>query len=47
MLSGPLDRAPLPNDLQVLLESSSPTLPTGALPSDPLAFVNRGPASGA
>ena len=36
VLSGALDRAPLPNDLQVPPEASSPALPTGALPFDPL-----------
>ena len=47
MLSGASDRAPLPDDLQVPLEASSPALPTGALPSDPPASMSRGPASGA
>ena len=48
MLSGASDRAPLPNDLRVPLEASSPALLVGALPSDPpLASVSRGPALGA
>ena len=46
MLSGAPDPAPLPDDLQVPLEASSPTLPVGALPSDPLASMDRSPASG-
>ena len=36
VLSGAPDRAPLPDDLRVPPEASSPTLPTGALPIDPL-----------
>ena len=47
VLFGALDRAPLPNDFQVPPEASSSALPTGALPFDPPAFVNRGPTSGA
>ena len=48
MLSGASDCAPLPNDLRVPLEASSPALLVGALPSDPpLASVSRGPALGA
>ena len=39
------DRAPLLDDLWVPPEASSPTLPAGALPFDPPAFVNRGPTS--
>ena len=47
VLSGASDRAPLPDDLRVPLEASSPTLPSGALPYNPLASVSQGPALGA
>ena len=36
VLSGALDRAPLPNDLRVPLEANSPTVPAGALLFYPL-----------
>ena len=47
MLYGAPDHDPLPDDLRVPLEASSPTLPVGALPFDPPASVNQGPTSGA
>ena len=42
VLSGAPDRAPLPDDLRVPLEASSPAFLAGALPFDPPSFVNRG-----
>ena len=47
VLSRTSDHAPLPDDLRVPLEASSPTLPAGDLPSDPPEYVSWGPASGA
>ena len=47
VLSRALDRAPLPNDLQVPLEANSSTLPARALPFDPPTSMNRDPTSGA
>ena len=47
VLYGAPDRAPLPDDLRVPLEASSPTLPIGALPFNPPASANQGPTSGA
>ena len=47
VLSRASDRAPLPDDLRVPLEASSHALPAEALPSEPLASVIWGPASGA
>ena len=47
MLSRVLDPAPLHDDLRVPFEASFPALPTGALPSDPLASVDRSHASSA
>ena len=47
VLSWAPNRAPLPDDLRVPLEASSPALPVGTLPFDPLTFVNRGSTSGA
>ena len=47
VLSGALDRAPLPDDLRVPPEASSFALPAGALPFDPPDSVNRGPTSSA
>ena len=47
VLSRAPNRAPLPDDLQVPLEASSPALPAWALPFDPSAYVNRSPTSGA
>ena len=47
VLSGALDRVPLPDDFWVPLESSSSTLPTGAPPFDPFTTVSRGPTSSA
>ena len=47
VLSRAPDRAPLPDDLRVPPEASSPALPTGALPFDSPASVNQGPTSGA
>ena len=47
MLSGAPDRAPLPDDLRVPPEASSPALLAGALPFESPASVNRGPTSGA
>ena len=47
VLSGALDRAPLPNDLWVSPEANSLALPVRALPFDPPASVNRGPTSSA
>ena len=44
VLSRASDRAPLPDDLRVPLEASSPALPTRALP---LASVSQGPTSSA
>ena len=35
------DRVPLPDDLRVPLEASSPALPAGAFPFDPLSSVSR------
>ena len=46
VLSRALDRVPLPDDFRVPLESSSSTLPTGALPFNPFTSVNRAPTSG-
>ena len=40
MLSGPPDRAPLPDDLRVPLEASSSTSPAGALPFYPSTSVS-------
>ena len=37
----------LPDDLRVPLETNSPVLPVGALPSDPPTSVSRGPTSDA
>ena len=42
VLLGALDRAPLPDDLQVPPEASSSALPTGAPPLDPSISVSRG-----
>ena len=47
VLSGAPELALLPDDLWVPLEASSPALLVGALPSDLLASMNRGPTSGA
>ena len=47
VLSMAPDRAHLPDDLRVPPGASSPTLPTGALPFNPPASVNRGPTSSA
>ena len=47
VLSRASNCAPLPDDLQVPPEASSPALPTGALPFDPSASVNRSPTSSA
>ena len=41
VLSRALVRVPLPDDFRVPLESSSSTLPTGALPFNPFTSVNR------
>ena len=46
VLSMAPDHAPLPDDLRVPSEASSPALLVGALPFDPPAFVNRGPSLG-
>ena len=45
MLSKVPDPAPLHDDLRVPFEASFPALLAGALPSDPLASVDRSPAS--
>ena len=45
VLSRTSDHAPLPDDLRVPLEASSPTLPAGDLPYDPPEYVSWGPAS--
>ena len=47
VLFGASDRSPLPDDLRVPLEASSPALLDGALPSDPSGSVSQGPTSGA
>ena len=47
VLSRAPDRAPLLDDLRVPPEAISSALPTGAMPFDPPASVNRGPTSGA
>ena len=49
VLYGAPDRVPLPDDLRVPSESSSPVLPVGALPFAPLppTSMNWGPPSGA
>ena len=47
VLSGALDRAPLPDDLWVPPEASSSASPAGALPFNPSTSINRGPTSGA
>ena len=46
MLSGALDRAPLPGDLRVLPEASSSASLAGVPPFDSSTSVNRGPTSG-
>ena len=46
VLSRAFNRVPLPDVLWVPLEASSPSLLIEALPFDPPASVNRGPASG-
>ena len=47
VLSRVPDPAPLHDDLQVPFEASFLALPAGALPSDPLASVDRSSASSA
>ena len=44
VLSRAPDPTPLPDDLRVSLEASSPALPAGALPSDPPTSVDWSPA---
>ena len=46
MLSGALDRTPLPGDLRVLSKASSSTSPSGVPPFDSFTSVSRGPTSG-